>query len=140
MKILISQKLLDEILSQVEYVNEESCGFLFGKKQVRSKRISSFFKAENISRENKKIRFEIAPKDYFNAENLALEKGWGLLGIYHTHLDFPPIPSKTDLMFAFEEFSYIIISLNKGKFSSLKSWTLNSHREFIEEELEITTI
>lgn len=140
MKILISQKLLDEILSQVEFVNEESCGFLFGKKHLQSKKITNFLKAKNISRENKKIRFEIAPKDYFNAESLALEKGWRLLGIYHTHLDSPPIPSKTDLMFAFEEFSYIIISLNKGKFSSLKSWSLNSHREFIEEELEINTI
>ncbi len=138
MKIIFSKTLLDEILGQVEFVNEESCGFLFGTIQIQSKRISNFIKAENINRENKKIRFEIAPKDYFKAEDLALEKGWRLLGVYHTHLDSPPFPSKTDLKFAFEEFSYIIISLNNQKFSSLKSWTLNRKREFIEEEIEIT--
>lgn len=139
MKLILSKTIFDKLLSRVEPVNEESCGFLFGDKQIKSKSILTFREAVNINRENKKFRFEIAPEDYLKAENVAFEKGWDLLGIYHTHLDSPPIPSKTDLNFALEEFSYLIISLYDQKFHSIKSWILDNNNKFFkEEELYIT--
>ncbi|MFD2203298.1 M67 family metallopeptidase [Shivajiella indica] len=140
MKLVIPKTILTNIISQVELVNEESCGFLIGIQSEDFKSIENYIKTENISKEDKKKRFEIAPLEYLKAENSAISNGWDLLGIYHTHLDSAPIPSKTDLKFALEGFSYLIISINNQRFHSMRSWTMDKNKFFKEENLKILNV
>lgn len=59
-------------------------------------------------------------------EKKAMSDGVMLLGFYHSHPDHPPIPSETDLKFAWPFFSYPILAVKKGQFDTVKSYELNN--------------
>jgi proteasome lid subunit RPN8/RPN11 len=73
------------------------------------------------------------PKDYLKGEALARQKGLDVVGIFHSHPDHPDKASETDRAAAWPGFSYIIMSIKKGKFASMKSWVLNVQEQFDEE-------
>ena len=75
------------------------------------------------------------PGDYMKAERYADEKGFKLLGIYHSHPNHPAKPSVHDLNQAFPFFSYIIVSVNDGKHDDITSWQLDNNGEFQEEKI-----
>ena len=61
-----------------------------------------------------------------------------LLGFYHSHPDHPPIPSETDLKFAWPFFSYPILTVKKGEFTEIKSYILDLEQsEFKSEQISI---
>lgn len=109
----------------------EIVGFLLGKGDD----VIELLQVENIA-ENKKKRFEIAPLDYMRAENKAIEKDLELLGIYHSHPNYPAIPSATDLSFAQEGFSYPIISVQNNGKTHINAWKLDGER-FVEQYIKI---
>ncbi|WP_339925361.1 M67 family metallopeptidase [uncultured Cyclobacterium sp.] len=131
----MEEKTLREILTLVEKIPEETCGFLMGTTDKKDKIILTFRAVKNVSKKNKVQRYEISPKDYLLAENTANENNMTLLGIYHTHINWPAIPSETDRLTAFPNFSYIIISIIEHVFSGIKSWQLTENNIFKEEEL-----
>jgi proteasome lid subunit RPN8/RPN11 len=133
----LKEKTFREILQVVEKVPEETCGFILGTMNKNIKRISTCIPVKNVSKENKKSTYKISPKDYLQAENTALENKMLLLGIYHSHLNWPAIPSETDRLAAFPNLSYIIISLKELYFADIKSWELTESLEFLEEKLVI---
>lgn len=138
--VYLEEKTLGEILNLVEKIPEETCGFLLGTANKYDKNIVTFIAVKNVSKENKAQRYEISPKDYLKAENAASESKMTLLGIYHTHLNWPAIPSETDRLAAFPNLSYIIISLKDHFFSDIKSWKLTEGFTFKEEKLVLNKI
>ena len=61
---------------------------------------------------------------------------WEIIGIYHSHPDHPSRPSQTDTDAAHEGYSYVIISVEKGKVAKAQSWLLNgAEKKFYEEEI-----
>jgi proteasome lid subunit RPN8/RPN11 len=136
-------KIKKEAVKEIERQAEEGypyeiCGFMLGLVDFENNIRECFeiFQVENQNKERANDRFEIAPKDYMKVENYADEKGIMIIGIYHSHPDHPDRPSKTDLMFAQPDMSYIIVSVEKGKAKSWKSWQLDNG-QFVEEEVEI---
>lgn len=118
----------------------EICGFMLGKIDYENniREVKEVFQVENQNKERANDRFEISPKDYLEVEDYAEKKGIQIIGIYHTHPDHPDEPSKTDLMFAQPDMSYIIISINNGKAENWRSWELDLEKnEFKEEKVEI---
>jgi proteasome lid subunit RPN8/RPN11 len=83
--------------------------------------------------ENRKRRFEIAPKDYLKGERYAAEQDVQFLGIYHSHPNHPAIPSEHDRVAAQPYFSYVIISVQEGVIDHTRSWVLNENFQFDEE-------
>jgi len=79
-------------------------------------------------------RFEVSALDYMWAERYADESGKSLLGVYHSHPDHPARPSEHDLKQAVPYFSYIILSVQKGKVADITSWQLNKVNKEFEEE------
>lgn len=116
----------------------EICGFLIGKNNYveNIREVSEIFQVENRNKERAKDRFDISPKDYMNVEEYADSKGFQIVGIYHSHPDHPDIPSKTDLMYALEDLSYIIVSVKRGVADNYRSWYLKDG-EFEEEQVEL---
>jgi len=57
------------------------------------------------------------------------------VGIFHSHPDHPDKASETDRQAAWPGFSYVIMSIQKGKFASMRSWVLNAQEQFDEETI-----
>ena len=113
----------------------ECCGFLFGKESDSGRVLELALEVENSQVENRERRFLVSPEDYLRAEHRAEKSGLDLLGIYHSHPDHPPIPSEHDRKQAMPFFSYLIVSVKKGKADELRSWVLNPDFQFEEELL-----
>jgi len=135
--ISLDQTLLENLVTAVEPSTDECCGFFFGHEEGEHRVITKIMCVENSARE-KFRNFEIASKDYLNAENLAAQYNLQLLGVYHSHPNCPAIPSEYDRISAMPYFSYVILSVINKKFDSIRSWNLNSNFQFEEESLSIT--
>lgn len=103
---------------------DEICGFLYGyDREVRE--IITAKPVVNSKEGDQRRRFEISPLDYIRAEQFALEKGFDLLGVYHTHPNHPAIPSEHDLRQAMPHFSYIILSVKESTAAEMRSWRID---------------
>ena len=135
MNLKIEDSVLKEIcLHLTESYPNEGCGFLYGT-DGGERQILFSAKTSNSKSGDQKRRFEISPEDYMHAEKFAIEKNFSLLGIYHSHPDHPALPSEHDLSVAFPFFSYIIISVLKGKTGEITSWRLNENSKKFEKEI-----
>ncbi len=113
----------------------ECCGFMFGKEEEDVRSITSIKTVNNSKEGDKRRRFEISPMDYIQAERFADDKNMLLLGVYHSHPNYPSVPSEHDRVNAQPYFSYVILSIANGKFASYQSWRLNDDQQFEEEKI-----
>ena len=129
------QKFMQHAESDYPY---ECCGFILGKFDKNESFGIEYLSASNTKEENKERRFLIDPMEYQKAEDKADKKDLSVISIVHSHPDHPDKPSDFDKDHAWPGFSYIIISVQKGKSTSYRSWQLNSNRKyFIEENINI---
>jgi len=115
----------------------ECCGFLLGSSddgglvlQVR--------RATNQS-PNRTKRFLISEKEYGQAQLAAEDIGLTIIGFYHSHPDWPPIPSQTDMNSAAWDYFYLITSIHAGKPLDTNVWQIADEglRRFVGVPLEI---
>jgi proteasome lid subunit RPN8/RPN11 len=139
--LIIEQKPLDEMYEDAlrSYPNE-CCGFFFGSEIGNERIITNILTVDNSKEGDKRRRFEIAPKDYLNAERFADENELQLLGVYHSHPNHPAVPSEHDRISAQPYFSYIIISVKERTIADIRSWQLNDNFQFEEEKIENQSI
>jgi len=132
----IRKRAIDRILAQAERdYPYETCGLLLGKVEGDVRTVFGIFETPNVNPDRKNDRYEIDPRDYMKAEDKAREFGLEVVGVYHSHPDHPDRPSRFDEERAFEGFSYIIVSVSRGKATSFRSWVLTD-KGFREEEVE----
>lgn len=120
-------KITDAQLKQIyahakETYPYECCGFLLGHfddegfvREVRP--------ATNQNRE-RTDRFDISGEEFAKTQFDADEAGLDIIGIYHSHPDWPPIPSQTDMESAWEEIYYLIASVHEGMPLNTNVWRL----------------
>ncbi len=133
----IRKQALEKILAQAEKdYPYETCGLLLGKIQGDVRIAFGAYETPNANPDRKNDRYEIDPKDYMKAEDKAREFGLEIVGVYHSHPDHPDRPSQFDEERAFEGFSYIIVSVQKGRAISYRSWELVEGK-FREEPIEV---
>src|SRR5262249_27317891 len=95
-----------------------------------------FRTCKNLNTERSRDRYNMDPLDMLKVEREFANSPFDIIGIYHSHPDHPSRPSKTDTDAAFEGYSYVIISVEKGNVASAQSWVLNeSERKFYEEPI-----
>jgi len=81
-------------------------------------------------------RFLIKPEDMMKAEQTARSMKLDVIGFYHSHPDHPSAPSGYDKDHALPFYSYVIVSVDKGKAQILTSWELKDDRtDFTQEEI-----
>jgi proteasome lid subunit RPN8/RPN11 len=83
----------------------------------------------------KRTRYSIAPEAMLKAQKDARDRNLNIIGIYHSHTDHPAIPSEFDRAIAWQQYSYVIISVQQGKACDFKSWSLDDEHQFQPEEL-----
>jgi proteasome lid subunit RPN8/RPN11 len=132
--LAIEAQLIQE--ARIGYPFEIS-GFLLGEKSEKQEEVTEIYPIENIAKEQER-RFEIHGLDYLKVEAYALENNLDVIGIYHSHPDYPAIPSKHDLEFAQSVFAYAIISVNASGFALINSWK-KSDNKFIQQAIKVRT-
>ena len=146
MTIIISAQHRQTICHHAERsYPEECCGILLGEIVGKSKilvevipTINAWNKAESDElNRSKNNRYSIDPQDIFTAQKRARELQLEIIGFFHSHPDYPAIPSTCDRTQAWEVYSYPIISVINGKVSEIKSWVLDGDGVFQQEEMQI---
>ncbi|MGO9482516.1 MAG: Mov34/MPN/PAD-1 family protein [Candidatus Kryptoniota bacterium] len=108
---------------------EECCGIMLGINDGNDRGIEEVFGLDNEQGENRQRRFFVTPKQYLQAERIAVERKLQLLGFYHSHPDHPAAPSEFDRDHALPWFTYLIVSVAQGKAKDITAWFLNETRE-----------
>jgi proteasome lid subunit RPN8/RPN11 len=81
-------------------------------------------------------RYEIRPEDLLAADRDARKRGLDIVGIFHSHPDCPAYFSKTDLENSCPWYSFVVLSIQKGKFDHAGSFLPNAEQtEAPQEEL-----
>lgn len=83
-------------------------------------------------------RYAIAPEDLLRTQKVARTLGCDIIGIYHSHPDQSAVPSECDRKWAWPQYSYIIVSVQRGIACDLRSWVLNEHERFQSETIAVT--
>ena len=87
----------------------EVCGLLAGP----GGRVEKAFPIPNAARSM--TFYNMAPKPMLEAMREIDDRGWDLLGIYHSHTHTEAYPSATDIeLAAYPDVAYVIVSLQDG--------------------------
>jgi proteasome lid subunit RPN8/RPN11 len=125
----------------------ECCGFVLGRANGNApdspgdgggKKAGALVPIVNAREaEEQYHRFRIEPEDFMRAEKEARGQGLDIIGFYHSHPDHPAKPSDYDREHALPFYSYLIVTVERGKAGALTSWELaaNDRTIFTEEEI-----
>jgi proteasome lid subunit RPN8/RPN11 len=135
--------LTKEQITEIERHGEreypfECCGLLIGSfAENGEKTVVEIFPIENAREESAKHnRSLITPRDLMRGERFGRERKLDVVGNYHSHPDHPARPSQFDLDHALPVWSYVIVSVEKGKAAQVRSWEMENDRsKFNEEEI-----
>ena len=117
---------------------EECCGFLIGRAAGDTTTVERLLPVDNERQDSRHNRFVINPETVLAAHKEARAAGADVVGYYHSHPDHPSRPSQTDTDRAWPDYSYVIISVQKGTAANAQSWVLNENeKKFYEEPLAI---
>jgi len=138
--------LTKEHIEQIERHGEQTYPFECGGMLIGHfatdgvKTVVELLPMENAMDESERHnRILITPKDVLRAERRAREKKLDIVGYYHSHPNHPAHPSQFDLDHALPVWSYIIVSVERGKAVNVRSWEMENDRsKFNEEVYEIT--
>ena len=131
---------------------DECVGLLFGRVAGRNKAVEAIHQVENRwegqvalaatdNAESRRDRFYLDPKDYLKADRAARAQGLDIVGCYHSHPNWPALPSERDRVGAQgvgggTSFSFLIQSVRADGAAELTSWLLlEDGSRFIAEEL-----
>ena len=121
--------------AQRAYPNE-CCGAMLGHADDDLKIVREAMPLENSFGGEQKARYELRPEDLLAADHAARERRMELIGIYHSHPDCDAYFSETDLKNSCSWYSFVVLSIRKGKFDHANSWLPNPEQtEAAKEEL-----
>jgi proteasome lid subunit RPN8/RPN11 len=99
-------------------------------------------RCRNLNTDRAHDRYDMDPMCWMKTEQEFDGTGWSIIGIYHSHPDHPSRASQTDTDAALGagmlDYSYVIVSVQKGIVASAQSWVLNEpEKKFYEEPLVV---
>ncbi len=98
----------------------ECCGVLLGRGEV----VDVVFPGRNVH-ETPQTRYTMHAEDLFRVDRLQNERGWDLVGIYHSHPATKPEPSATDRALAtYPDARYVIVSLRDPVHPEVRAWRI----------------
>ncbi|BAZ79726.1 M67 family metallopeptidase [Sphaerospermopsis kisseleviana CS-549] len=151
MKILkINDQNLESINLHAEKTYpDECCGLILGYLSHDVKTVVEVIPTENVWNTEKdnftenqeeystRRRYAIAPFFMLQIQKEARNRNLNIIGIFHSHPDYPAIPSEWDRIYAWPEYSYIIVSVNQGKAGELNSFCLDENHQFRKEVIKV---
>ncbi len=132
--------------AETTYPNE-CCGLLLGKVNKLEKTVVEVWPAENAWKaeadeywpEDRELteerRYAIPPELMLKAMKSGCDRHLSIIGIYHSHPNNAATPSEFDRIYAWPEYSYIIVSVQPGKAIDCLCWSLDDHHQFQSEKI-----
>lgn len=130
-EVMLPRVIVNQLLhqAQVNY-RQEICGLIGARNGVPS----NCYPINNIAPDPQR-QFFMDPQGQIEAMRRMREGGEELFGIYHSHPETPPLPSKSDLaQAAYPEALYLIISLNTKGVLEMRGFRLQGE---VYEEIEL---
>ena len=113
----------------------ECCGFLIGNWSEGHKQVAEVRPAGNAREDSPQNRYLIEPREVYEVDRDARRAGQEIIGFYHSHPDVPALPSAYDLEHApWSGYSMLIMSVNGGKATDMRSWVVVEDRSRFAEE------
>lgn len=127
-----------EELAKAKYP-EEACALLIGKRKNEVFEIKRIKSVENVwpKKEERKRRYHIEPKEFLLAEREAEALGFEVIGIFHSHPDYPAFPSSFDAEVGWEGYLYLIGRVEKEGLKELRAFFFKEKKGFKEVNLKI---
>jgi proteasome lid subunit RPN8/RPN11 len=110
-----------------QYPNE-CCGAMLGAIDGEAKRVTRAFPIENAFDGPQAERYELRPEDLLAADREARRSGLDLVGIFHSHPDCGAYFSETDLKNSCPWYSFLVLSIQSGKFDHANSFLPNAEQ------------
>ena len=120
-------KITDAQLKQiyahaVETYPYECCGFLLG--QFSDNGFVHEIRRATNQNQDRTDRFVISSEEFANVHKSADTAELEIIGIYHSHPDWPPIPSQTDMENAWKDAFHLITSIYQKTPLNTNVWRL----------------
>lgn len=126
MSLSITRRVLEEVHSHAESTYpEECCGLLIAD---RTKNVVECVRMKNAYDGPKHDRYNIDPLELFRADRAVAQRGLAIIGIYHSHPDYPATLSKFDLEHSFQWYLYVIVSVPGGRAGDTRLWLPSGDR------------
>jgi proteasome lid subunit RPN8/RPN11 len=131
---------------------EECCGLLLGTIAADQRVVHDVYEVPNAwdtdaAKElndhtafTKTRRYWIAPDEMLAGMREARRRNLDIIGIYHSHPDYPALPSECDRALAWSQYSYLIVSVEQGTAKDCRSWALNDQQLFASEDLQLAAM
>lgn len=121
--LIVQNHTMDEVFTHAvwEYPME-CCGILLGTRDAAVRRVYQVVSTRNRAESGKKTHFLIDPLELVRIEQFALERGWEIVGFYHSHPDSAALASEEDIAHMIFGYSYLIISVREGICESVSSF------------------
>ncbi len=100
----------------------ECCGAMLGRTLDGKKLVSEALPLDNAYQGAQGSRYELRPGDLLAADKAAHKSGLDLIGIFHSHPDCEAYFSETDLKNSCPWYSFVVLSIQSGKFDHAKSF------------------
>ncbi len=100
----------------------ECCGAMLGHIKGETKIVSEAIPLENAYAGKQGERYELRPEDLLQADKTARTRGLDLIGIFHSHPDCDAYFSQTDLKNSCPWYSFVVLSIHRGKFDHANSF------------------
>lgn len=133
-----------EILRKVhthgrEAYPEEGAGLLLGSANGENRKVEIILPLSNAREDAARHnRYLITPQDMLRGEKEATRRKMDVIGVFHSHPDYPNQPSEFDREWALPWFSYLITSVDGGQSTGSRSWRLTDDRQkFVEEDINL---
>ncbi len=113
----------------------EACGLLAGRNGSGAPAVERFYPMTNADRSP--MNYRLDPKEQLTVFDEIEERGWDLVGIFHSHTHTRAYPSPTDRRQAFyPEAHYVLVSLADRNNPDLKAFTIRDG-EIEEQEVKV---
>ncbi len=131
MILFIDERIWREIVNHLENVYpEEGCGLLLGVIE-ENYLVNNLYPMENVweNKGERKNRYALSPIEWLKAERRADAENLLILGIYHSHPDYPPYLSSFDLERAWEGYVYLIVRISQGKADQSRAYLITHYKK-----------
>jgi proteasome lid subunit RPN8/RPN11 len=112
----------------------ECCGAMLGSAANEEKVVHMAVRIENAHQGEQTARYEIRAEDLLAADREARNRNMELIGIYHSHPDADAYFSQTDLKNSCPWYSFVVLSIKKGRFDHANSWLPDPDQTHAEKE------
>lgn len=125
----------DAMVAHAEQIYpNECCGAMLGRIEGDSKLVLQAVPLKNAFNGEQAERYELSPDDLLAADKAARDRGLELIGIFHSHPDCDAYFSETDLKNSCPWYSFVVLSIKKGKFDHANSFLPDIEQTHAERE------